>query len=533
MTRAETPYAPHALIGILLVALLLAIRLPSLVEPAGADQGLYAYVGQRINLGDVAYRDAWDQKPPAVHFIYSALWRAWPHESVVAAADLIAAGAVAWLLIVLGRRTFGSQVGVAAACVFLLLGNPALQRLGGVRVRAQCETFIALAVTAALVLAAGRGRRAIHWLAAGSLAALAFWLKYNAGIYVIPILAMGMIAGTPDLKVRGSMYKPIPWIAGGFAAVSAIFLSYFAAHGALHDLRLATVDYNLQYSAETYAEGFRSVVDYVMFPIQRAKLELIWYLGGLGTLALILCRRREASTWIAVAWMAAACVSIAVNGARNLPQYFLQAHPALALAAAAGLWPLVRRPTGTIVRAAVAIVLMAGLWRVGDEPAAIRFGGLPEIVRNAAFDLQYARGRVARRAFLSRFQQQSDAKYVPVSAEDLTAHVRRTTGPGDRIFVFGLAANVYVNAERQSASRFFWSWPVMVEFGRGRPGYGSAGLLEDLQQSSPALVALQKHWGDPGPLRFFMNNAGLRSWLMTGYVLDQEIGDFVVWRRRS
>jgi hypothetical protein len=70
--------------------LLLAFRLPSLVEPAGADQGLYTYVGTRLNAGDVPYRDAWDQKPPAIHFIYAGLWRLWPSDAVVAAADLAA-----------------------------------------------------------------------------------------------------------------------------------------------------------------------------------------------------------------------------------------------------------------------------------------------------------------------------------------------------------------------------------------------------------------------------------------------------------
>jgi hypothetical protein len=165
--------------------MLLATRLPSLLEPAGADQSLYAYVGQRINAGDVAYRDAWDQKPPAIHFIYAGLWRLWPHDEVVAAADLMAAGVVAWLLVVLGRRTFGSRAGFLAAGLFLVLGNPAIQRLSGVRVRSQCETFVAVAVTAAMVIMAGRTRRPAHVMLAGVFLGLACWLN-NAGIYVLP-----------------------------------------------------------------------------------------------------------------------------------------------------------------------------------------------------------------------------------------------------------------------------------------------------------------------------------------------------------
>src|SRR5512137_1754587 len=87
----------------LLVALLL-VRLPSVVQPAGGDQGIYAYVGQSILRGEVPYRDAWDQKPPGVHLTYAAMLGAWRGDSVVPAADLVAAGLVAMLLVRVGRR---------------------------------------------------------------------------------------------------------------------------------------------------------------------------------------------------------------------------------------------------------------------------------------------------------------------------------------------------------------------------------------------------------------------------------------------
>src|SRR5688572_30950136 len=87
-----------------LVAALLLLRLPSLVQPMGADQGLYAYVGDRIGHGELAYRDAWDQKPPGIHYIYAALRAISATDIVVPAADLASAGVVAMLLWVLGTR---------------------------------------------------------------------------------------------------------------------------------------------------------------------------------------------------------------------------------------------------------------------------------------------------------------------------------------------------------------------------------------------------------------------------------------------
>ena len=154
--------------------------------------------------------------------------------------DLAVAGLVAWLLVILGKRTVGRGTGIIAAALFLLLGNPAIQRLSGVRVRAQCETFIALAVVAALVLLSGRGRTRWHGLAAGCCFGLAFWLKYNAAVYALPIgVAVGM-------QPRASRLGQLLPIGIGFGIVSLGFLMYFAAAGALRDLWLATVVYNVQ-----------------------------------------------------------------------------------------------------------------------------------------------------------------------------------------------------------------------------------------------------------------------------------------------
>ena len=147
--------------------------------------------------------------------------------------------------------------------------------------------------------------------------------------------------------------------------------------------------------------------------------------------------------------------------------------------------------------------------------------------------MAYLRGRIDRTAFLARFQEQADAKYVPLFAEQLTQRVRQTTSPSDRILVFGLAPSVYVNAPRQSASRFFWSRPIVVEFARGTPGYGPEGLLQDLERTRPVLVALQKHWDTPAPRDYFMSTAALRDWLDRGYTLEDNSGEFAIWRRHS
>lgn len=510
-----------------LIALLIAVRLPSLVEPAGGDQGLYAYTGERILAGGVTYRDMWDQKPPAIGFLYAALLQIWPHESIVPAADLAAAIGVACLLVVLGRRRCTEAVGFGAAVLFLLFGDPYLQRLSGIYVRGQCEPFVALAVVGGLVIVAGRRRTSWRMVAAGIALAAAFWLKYNAGAYGLPV-ALGTWAWRSRDRPDKAAIHDLAWIGVGFAVLSAAFLAYFAVHGALIDWRLATIDYNLHYSNQTY-EGPASMIRYVLtFPIERARIDMIWFLGGLGAVLLLRGLRTNRSALVILGWLVAAVISIAINGSRSLPNYFVQANPALAFAASAGLATMAaaRSP----LRFAVAAALVAALWRVGaDTPVwGMRLAGLPGLVYNVRYDWRYLTGQTDRDAYLERFSGQ---KHDVLENAALVRYIRQATPSADRVFVFGFSGgSVCWLSHRISSSRFFWSLPVIIEFAADRPGYGPAGLLEDLRQHPPALLALQKEqWRS---YDFFMSNDLLRPWLEANYRLDHESRMFSVWLRR-
>ncbi|HUL73390.1 MAG TPA: hypothetical protein VLT86_09835 [Vicinamibacterales bacterium] len=514
---------------------LLLLRAPALVQPPGGDQSLYTYSGQRLLEGGVPYEAAWDQKPPGIFVVYALLWSVWPHPSLVALADLVAAGIVASLLATIGCRLFGVTAGGLAACVFLLFGHPSLTRLSGVYVRGQCETFIGLAVAAGivLILRPGRGRWALAF--AGVMLGLAVWLKYNALAYALP-LAIGVAAWREPSRTRRQIIVDLGCVAAGAALVTAVALTYFAAHGALRDLRLATIDYNLRYSSETYAGPFPALTYLVTLPVTRARVDMLWFLGGLGAL-LTLRRRFGLPATLTIAWLVAAMLSIAVNGARDLPQYFVQAAPPLALAAGAGLAGLSTRPVW--LRAAVAVLVAAGLWRVGDEPAGVagcRLAGLPQLAGNIRFDVDRALGRVDDAAYLSRF---ASGKYDAAAADEMTRYVRSTTAPADSVLVFGFAGgSVGAWSERRSPTRFFWSRPIMIDFAAGQPGYGPDGLLRDLRADPPALVILQKRdWsvGEalPDSAEFFLANADLRGWLEKGYTADRETSMFSVWRRRS
>jgi len=503
-----------------LACVLLAVRLPSLVQPMGADQGLYAYAGDRIRAGDLPYRDAWDQKPPAIHLAYAAMRGVWSHDSAVPAADLLLAALAAALVYDVGARLATRGVGQAAALLFLLLSNPAFARLGGVAVRAQCETFIAAAVSGAfllLVRARGDGAAA-KMLGAGCLFGLAFAFKYNAAVY--------LLAGVFALIVwKRVTPAALGMLALGFAMPSAALLAWLGIGGALSDLYEATIAYNLKYSGETYDGPLHMATFLLTFPVRHARIDSLWLLGGGGCAVLLFVWSRAREGLIVVAWVAAACLTIAINGSRELPQYFVQAGPPLAIAGAwagAILWNRRR-----IVNAAAAVVVTIAVWRVND---------FRTLAAHTRHDARYALGEIDRTQHLDRYGDRATRKYSALAIAELGEFMRGASTPYDTVYVFGFSCGAYAHAGRTSASRFFWSRPIIAGFNEGRPGYGVSGLLADLTRNAPAVVALQERDWFPdvdNSAHFFMNTPPLAGWLQNGYDRVDGPEGFDVWMKRG
>jgi hypothetical protein len=347
---------------------------------------------------------------------------------------------------------------------------------------------------------------------------LAFTFKYNAAAYALAgLLALGLWR---TITVPG-----VVGLAAGFLLPVLVFGLWFAGGHALTDLYDATILYNVRYSGETYRGLVHAVTFLLTFPVQHARVDALWLVGGAGSAVLLFSSRWNRERLVAVGWVAAACLSIAINGSRELPQYFVQAGPPLALAAAwAGA--SVRRPWRAVNVAIAAVVLIA-IWRVND---------FSKLVDNTRHDAAYALGRMTRSDHLARYGDRATRKYSALAMDELGEFMRAHSGARDPVYVFGFSAGAYVAADRQSASRFFWSRPVIVGFNDGQPGYGVTGLLSDLRRAGPAIVALQQRDWYPDvddSAHFFMTTPPLAEWLRDSYELVPATEGFDVWIKRT
>jgi hypothetical protein len=239
-------------------------------------------------------------------------------------------------------------------------------------------------------------------------------------------------------------------------------------------------------------------------------------------------QRRLVTGWIPVLWVGVACVSIAVNGSRDLPQYFLQAAPALGLAAGmAAAIGLPKLPAAA--RWIVVLVLAGATWRVGVDP-------FPKLAANIWHDTQYAIGRIDRRTHLAKYGSREVDKYSALDNRDLGEFFATRTRPEETVYVFGFSSGAYVYGNRRSASRFFWSRPVIVGFNAGNPAYGVNGVRSDLERGAPAYVVLQERdWPDTqNSAPFFHAQSPLDDWLRANYHrVDPFVDGFEGWERNG
>jgi hypothetical protein len=412
-----------------------AARAPFLDVPLERDEGEYAYIAWRMLEGDVPYRDAFDQKPPGVFAAYAAAFLLFGRTVEGIRLFLhVWSAATALVLFACVRRLAGPPAGAGALLVFAVVS--ADPRVGATS--ANTEQFLLLPMTAALWcwLRSEAGGRARAWLvAAGALAAAACWFKPVAAANALHLAWLSVV---PRAGRAGSAAGRLAALALGAAVASAAVLAPFAARGALGELVDAVVLHNLMYaSSRSLAEGLDNLA-YALAD-QLPGFAAVWLLAALGLAVAAGPARRVLGGWLLASAAGAAI------GLQFRPHYFVQLLPALAALCGVALARAALRLGTTPARASLAAALLA-LLAVAPPLAANRgtlLAGSPEAV--------------ARRLWgLNPFPE----------SQAIAAHIARTSGPDDTVFVVGSEPQIPFYAARRSATRYIIFYPLTGRFDR-------------------------------------------------------------------
>lgn len=404
-----------------LMTFTIATRLPALVHPDTIDdESVYSVVANEIVNGGRPYEHAIERKPPLLFWTYAAVFAvAGPYNWLA-----LHAVAVVWVLLtmaglfVIGRGVFDPAAGAIAAllyAVFQAWGTAKNLAFNG-------EVLMNLPIVwaYALVFMPSTSRMRPSLVVAGGLFGVAFLLKQPAAIAAVPA---GVYLLLPAYgESRG--YRGVDRVAQALQFTAGFVVALGAAAWVLWSQGILADAYYWTITDHTVPHVFlaRAVEHSAAFMVAALPLFLPLLAWPLLTQA---WRPRRAEWMTVLGWTAASAVGAAAGG-RFYPHYYIQLVPPLAVLAAglyrqsgassATSWPwwLRRRTLGSML--VIASVVFFTLHRVG----------------------------------LLRVAPPSEAG----------RYVMEHSSFEQRLFVWGQAPKVYLDARRRPASRYIATFPL-------------------------------------------------------------------------
>jgi 4-amino-4-deoxy-L-arabinose transferase-like glycosyltransferase len=427
----RTIAARLALPAILLIPILL--YLPFLQEPFEGDEGAHGTIAQQMMHGSLPYRDLFDHKPPLIYVWYAASFLLFG-ENIVAPriAAALVWSATTFLVFLQAKMILTKRQAYIASFLFAMSCS-----LTMLSFNANTEVFLLLPLLGSTI-AFTKTKQTGNWrwlLLCGACGALAALTKQVA---VWNMVALALIAAVP--LIRAKDYRRLlteqAAMAGSALVVLLIVLIPWIVSGALSDFYYGTVTYNGMYSNRlTLSER----VLFTWYGMQAFMMVSAPYVG-LTLLALpFAIRRRSWADVLIVGSLAGAMFGVATSGL-YFRHHFVVALPFMALVAAPFLENVFTRP-GTKMPFVLTMTLLVSLGLFFNLPAFL--GSTPEERHLAKFlNAQGTRENAVHR---------------------VAAFMRANTAPGEPIYDYGRATQVYFYADRPPAIAFMYDRPFWLD----------------------------------------------------------------------
>ncbi len=434
---------PPVIRGTVFLLLLLALatallRIHFLDVPLERDEGAYAYIAQRLALGEVPYKDSFDQKPPGAAIAYWTAFRFGPETArTIHVLGLVVALLSSWALTFVVRRLADDRSALAAGLVLaFLLSDPHVFGFS-----ANTELFMTLpAVLSVLpllrILSGERGLRSAA--ACGVLNGIAFLFKpvavFNMAFCVLAVwLFSEKRNGAADRRILLTVVAA----AAFFFPILSSFLIFAALGGG--GAYIDAVFVNNYYYASTYPWEMALQLGPAAITKLAPTEGTTWALAA----AIVAwgIYRRDRKTVLLCLWLAASCLGI-VSGKRFYPHYFIQWLPPLAAMAGIG----------------VGFVL--GVFK-DFRPPVLRYGVSALFIVGLAW-IPAAHLVPWLKASTDEVSWKSYPGNPFVEAPLIARFAAERTEPDDAIFIIGSEPEILFYAHRKSASRYIHTYPVLT-----------------------------------------------------------------------
>jgi hypothetical protein len=476
-TEPETAHVtrrPHARDIAITAVVAVVLHLPSLIRKTAlnSDEATMATVARMMRHGARLYTGAVDRKPPGAFLVYRLLEPIFGTWSLTAARwfALAAIVAAAWIIALEARRRWPHVEPLAVALLFVVAF--AALPAGDSR-SVGFELLAILPMVAAFVLGA-RGRVLLAGMAVG----VATLFKQPMLLGALPLTAQCLSLAAPWSR------RLVRLVLSGAVCAATIVLGLapFGLHNALSWFAG---------NGDNYLGG--TTLSMVAIVTLEQIGSFVALTGGLIVLATVAWGKRRLPLDLTV-WVISSVVAASI-GFRFVLHYFNQLLPALVLMAAPALvsFAVVRRPWPRF----------AAVWIVG----ASAFSMFTLLTADSYHDLP--------------------------NVDNVARAVAERTQPGDKVFVWGQAPEIYWLSQRDPATRYPHVMFITGITPRrpGVPAYvlsmpsSAETLLSDLAANHPALIidaAIQRVRGGD---RYPMATSPIAAFVKNGYCVVDVIDE--------
>jgi hypothetical protein len=449
------------------------VRIRLLGLPLERDEGEYAYMAQQLLQGILPYTESQSMKFPGIYLAYAGVLAIFGQSSIAIHGSLLLINiATAFLLFLLGRNLFSPSAGIVAGISFLVLTlSPSVQGIW-----ANSEHFVLLPAVGGVLLLRVVQDRPTRFFFCGLLLGSALLIKQHAIFFCLfGTIYLGSRAVTKFQPIKNLFLKLGLFAVGGVAPILSSALLYGVTENFSY-FWFSTVQYASEYvSLATPGEGFENF-KYVFAQILESNFSILW-LSLLG-LASAFWKKVVGQEYLFLLGFFVCSFLAVIPGFYFRPHYFLLWMPALSLLVGASFESLVSyfsfsRLKISIPVGVLTLALAAPIW----------------IQKEFFFTLPLKEATRTVYGMNPFWDSLETAKYI-----------RDHSQKDDKVAILGSEPQIYFYAQRKSATRYIYVYPLMESHPFARDM--QTEMIKGIEKNQPKFVVvvnLLGSWVSPRP----------------------------------
>lgn len=467
------------------------------------DESVYSEIANLTLDGKVLYKDACDNKPPGIFFIYSSIFRVFGKNNLyavhwISAIFIVLTGIVLYLLISLFA---GKSASLLSAGMMMML--PSFSRMPVDFQAANAEIFMLLPMVLSLFLFCLSLSRKINLLGAGFFVSLSMLIK-QPGIFLLPMFIL-LILFSPMPNNRADFLKNLSksiYLLIGFALPLFFTMGYFYLRDALGDFIYYVFTYNTIFTHDIPLQlGVK--IAYLNTKYFIGSNDIIYLLAVLQFLYMCNAQfikksyAKSDNCLICIFFFIVSLIMLSL-GWRFSGHYYVMIFPAVSI-----LYGLFFDNVLRLVRLIEKKILKRVLYT---------FTAMT-IVASLSYPLIASTGFPPRSNLEPPYMRISNARGDIIKS--VSSHINSHTSDDDTVFSWGFFPEVYTLSNRRSASRFvhcnflvgdILPYPRYFRLDRIKIKHWDQ-LVDDLKQNMPEYIV------DTAPA----NHLGFKKHRLTAY----------------